>query len=160
MKNHGHGTSRRLCACLLMLPLAFGCTGLFTPGGEGLEENQRLWRDSGIESYTFRFQAGGSWFSTGVVNVEVHSGSVYSIVDAESGDPIDARSLSNYRTIDGLFEKVRDALDRDADVLSVTYDETLGYPTSIRIDYDENMRDDEEVYRASALVELGRGNNQ
>ena len=47
---------------------------------------------------------------------------------------------------DGLFQKIGDAVKQRADSITVTYDETFGYPTEIRIDMNLFGRDDEIWY--------------
>lgn len=147
------GTSCRLYVCLLLLPLVLGCSVLFGPEDGELDENLGLWREAGIEDYTFRFRRICFCTATNAVVIEVRAGSVQSIVDAESGEPVDARFLTSYLTVDGLFEEIREAIDRDAHTLSVTYHQSLGYPTSIDIDYEVNTIDDEVSFRASELEE-------
>ena len=48
-----------------------------------------------------------------------------------------------FRTIDGLFDLVQDAYDRDAHEVQVDFDPDRGYPTRIWIDYVEMMMDEE-----------------
>lgn len=50
--------------------------------------------------------------------------------------PVDAHRQQWYWTIDDLFTMISTAIERPADVLRVSYDEQLGYPVSIYIDYD------------------------
>ena len=45
--------------------------------------------------------------------------------------------------INGLFEVIQDAIDDEADQITVSYDSELGYPTNIEIDYNVNAIDDE-----------------
>jgi len=51
-----------------------------------------------------------------------------------------------------MFALIQDAIDREADKITVTYDETLGYPTAINIDYSVMMADEEQSYTYSVKV--------
>lgn len=57
-------------------------------------------------------------------------------------------------TVQELFALIRDALDRHAARLDVEYDAQYGYPTTISIDYDAQMVDDEITIRARDLQGL------
>ena len=48
-----------------------------------------------------------------------------------------------YVTIDGLFDTIQDAIDRKASEINVNYDPEFGYPMDARLDYVENMADEE-----------------
>jgi len=54
-------------------------------------------------------------------------------------------------TVDGLFDVIASANARNAAVLDASYDASLGYPTSISIDYTRNVADDEITYSVSAF---------
>ena len=54
-------------------------------------------------------------------------------------------------TVDELFAIIDDALARHAHVIQVTYDDALGYPRSVAIDWDLNTEDDEDRYDVDAL---------
>jgi Family of unknown function (DUF6174) len=47
------------------------------------------------------------------------------------------------KTIPDLFDIIQDAIDTKADAITVTYDETYGYPRDVYIDYDFGMADEE-----------------
>ena len=56
------------------------------------------------------------------------------------------------RRVQGLFEEIAAAYAAGAATVRVTYDERLGYPTSIWIDQDPMMADEETGYTVSALT--------
>jgi len=63
-----------------------------------------------------------------------------------NGAPVTTTSLAGDQTIDGLFQEINDAANQRADSITVTYDETFGYPKEIRIDMNLFGRDDEIWY--------------
>ena len=151
---HTTGWGLRVAACMCLTVLLAGCTSLFDPDGSELDENMDRWANSGIEDYRFRFQRLCFCVSVDPVEIDVIDGQIVSITLIETGEPPHPDLVDTYLTIDGLFAEIQDAMDRNAFSLSVSYHETLGYPTSIDIDYQANAIDEEMSYRASELVEL------
>ena len=60
----------------------------------------------------------------------------------------------HYHTIDGLFHVIHDAINNEADQLSVSYDGELGYPTNVEIDYMSNSIDAEYIGCQRLLASL------
>ncbi|WP_412062358.1 DUF6174 domain-containing protein [Rubrivirga sp. IMCC45206] len=88
---------------------------------------------------------------TGPFAVTVRDGEVASVrldgatVPAERG-----------MSVEDLFELLEDAYDREAEVVEVSFDPDLGYPTAINIDYSSMMADEEIGYGVSDLKAAGR----
>jgi hypothetical protein len=142
----------------IVLALALALTGCGSPsspsGPEGdLEEARRTWSRQGYDSYTFKV----SQFcfcvaeSRGTFAVTVIRGRVASVTDVETGAPGTPGPLVPL-TVEALFAKVEDAIDRDAARIEVRYDPRLGYPQEIAIDFVELAVDDEVTYMASDLA--------
>jgi hypothetical protein len=64
--------------------------------------------------------------------------------------------IEYYWTVEGLFELVASALGRGVEV-RVAYDETLGYPREIYIDYDAGFIGDELDLRLTRVAALPPG---
>jgi hypothetical protein len=62
--------------------------------------------------------------------------------------------LSDYPTIEDLFETLENWLSQDPHEVSADYHAELGYPTDVFIDFIENAIDEELGFVASGLVEL------
>lgn len=154
MKANAHRCLTRLTACLGLSSLLLGCSSLFDPDSNELEDNLAVWNASGIEDYRFRYARLCFCIGDSPVIIEVGADTIVSVTEADTGDPVDPQYMDIYLTIDGVFEVIRDAIERDAFSLSVAYHETLGYPTQVAIDYIENAVDDEITYVASELVEF------
>ncbi len=132
------------------LLLALGACG-DSPERDLLDRSRDLWRSQGPAGYRYDF----TWNCfcdpafTGPVVVHVQAGAVTSATcqsDWTAADP------SDYRTIEGLFALIADALARDAHQVRVTYDPALGYPTSAYFDYEEFAVDEELGFSASNLT--------
>ena len=55
-------------------------------------------------------------------------------------------AYKRYNTIDKLFGIIQEAINRKAEVVSVAYDQVLGYPTVVSIDQDRSAADDEVTF--------------
>src|SRR5262245_46171756 len=132
-----------------------------TPSGPAdslLEANRALWVSLGVDSYRYRFR----WlcFCTTdyvqVVDITVKNGAVTSVVEASTGRPVTAQQAAYYRTIDGLFVVLRDAIDRPASSMHTVYEANLGFPIETDIDYVAAMADDELSFQVYGLTPLTR----
>ena len=106
------------------------------------------WQDAGISHY--RFNVAISCFRIFTQDmpliIEVQDGEVVSMEYA-SGNELDANSLelfNRYATVDRIFAELEKA-HAEADSVTVEYDETLGFPTQVTIDFDQQAAD-EEIY--------------
>jgi hypothetical protein len=110
-----------------------------------LDANIEKWRQSGVTSYEFEHQV--NCFCPedlrSPVVVAVNDGVIASRTYAETGQAVAETFQDRFIDVPGLFEMVQDAIDQDADRISVEFDAELGYPTSIDIDYNFLMADEE-----------------
>ena len=154
----------RLASLLVLLVPLGGCPapaevgpieGPVIPAGPAAERSPDLdtararWSDAGLDAYTMTLQR--ICFCpmpdyTGPFEVSVRNDAIDAVrlmgeeVDTERG-----------MTVAALFDLIEEAYDRKAEVVDVTYDPELGYPTSIGIDYSSQMADEEIAYRVSDL---------
>lgn len=128
------------------------------PTDSTLEANRARWLSSGIHDYRYRFRwscfCGGDYVR--LVDVTVMRGSVVSAADAQTGEPLGEESIAHFRTIDGLFDFLREAMDRPAESIRSAFDPGLGYPSAASIDYVAGLADDEMAFRVYALSPLHR----
>ena len=83
------------------------------------------------------------------IEIRVFRGKVQQATVLPNGTPLPADRQASALTIDDLFLKIHDAIDRNAASLSVTYDPQYGFPTNISIDYERMMADEELALSAS-----------
>lgn len=130
--------------------------------GDDFRANKNLWQKQNVENYSFEFSklcyCGGLFNPTKII---VKADTIYAILDPETGEPLrdpqtDELVLSKYPdsflTIDELFEVIENAREK-ADKLTVEYDQNLGYPTSVGIDYIKEAIDDEVTYKIDNFQE-------
>jgi hypothetical protein len=84
----------------------------------------------------------------------VRDGEVAGATYVETGEPVDQPVLLWLPTVEGLFERIREAIDQEAEVLVVEYDEEFGYPTLASVDISRMIADEEYSFTASQLEPL------
>lgn len=114
-----------------------------------LDKNIALWAQQDISDY----QMNSRIFcfcpnSKAIVNI-VEQSQISSAFVASSGEYLTNEALSYQKTVEGHFAVIQDAIKREAHSLVVSYHSTLGYPTSISIDFDELIADEEITYELS-----------
>lgn len=145
-------------AVLLSALLAAAC-GLTEPSGPHGEvkahllQARRQWVAQGLADYTYVFSR--SCFCVfeyrEPVTITVRGGNIVSVVTVANGSP---RDSSTYQTIEGLFDDIQQAIDEEAATIRADYDPSRGYPTSVYIDIDQRMADEEISFEARSLAPL------
>ena len=117
-----------------------------------LAEHQALWLSKNIDDYTFTVTRSCFCPFTGPYEVTVVDGVVKGVTKAgapvEPVEPVEVQFIP--KTVLELFGVV--AAQVDAASLEVTYEPTLGYPTSIVVDSIANAIDDEFTIEVSKLT--------
>ena len=131
--------SKALGLRLTTLLLLGACTSPTTPEND-LADYRTLWEAQRLTDYTFDVSRVCYCLFMGDVRVTVQGGVITGVTELASEV---ARDPETFRTIDGLFDLVQDAYDRDAHEVQVDFDPDRGYPTRIWIDYVEMMMDEE-----------------
>jgi hypothetical protein len=120
------------------------------PDLQALNENRQKWNETGFALYDFQLER--SAFTTPeflrpiVTTVsKSDSGTVSGISSrfADDGQPVPNDYPFANQSIGSIFNIIEDAINNGAHDVNVTYDEQFGYPTSVSIDYDERIADEE-----------------
>ena len=120
----------------------------------------KRWKSAALSSYEYGYRKYCECHpdSPPETIVTVRSGKVTAVrhrpVGYDHEVPADAKNLQYYWTVDGLFDLLRAAFARGA-MVRVTYDPSLGFPTSINIDYDANFIGDELDLKITGVTPLG-----
>lgn len=124
------------------------------PDGRQMANARARWEASGPEAYSYHYRL--SCFCVPqlleTARVSVTDGQITSVHLLDSDAPAPPDTYDFYSTIDGLFDRLAEALATDPVVFEVTYDEALGYPTSAQVDISEQIADEEYSFTASNLV--------
>jgi hypothetical protein len=89
------------------------------------------------------------------VQVTVREGSVAAVVDQATSAPVADQFASLFPTVQGLFDLIQQAERQGADVITVVYHPSLGYPERIHIDYREDMVDEEIGFTVTGFEPIG-----
>jgi Family of unknown function (DUF6174) len=141
--------TKAMPAAMLLFAVGCGITDTESEDDEtDLQTAEQRWVRSGVQDYQIVVRHLCFCGYVRPVRLTVRSGSIVSRVDAETGEPVPSHG-SHIGAVPDLFDIVREAIERDAHSLSVTYDATYGFPTQINIDYIGNAVDDELQVSAS-----------
>ncbi len=97
----------------------------------------------GSYRFTWRRSCECSQESTSPIRITVQNGQIIQAVNVETEQAVSADTLSSLETIEGVFDMVEDAYNEDAASIHVSYDPTQHFPTTVSIDYDLNIADEE-----------------
>ncbi len=143
-----------------MLPFLTGCV-IFTSGSKGLQtdldEHRALWDVAAITDYSMRFQRLCVFCSVDFlipVRITVRGGTIDTVTDIDTEDPIAETTEGTFLTIDGVFDIIQDAIDQNASEIDVRYDAVLGYPTDVDIDPSRSFFGDDDRLVISEFQEL------
>lgn len=148
---------RKLAGALLLLAVAAaGCDNPFNNDQFQREELARaraLWGREGGPSYTFTVElqcycAPGTSLAPVVVTVKNGQPVSRIYAKAKPADPsitASAEVFGPYDTVDELFEVIEDAIDRDANVLQVGYNDLKGFPDIINVAVKGGASNDQRI---------------
>jgi asparagine synthetase A len=126
-----------------------------SPAQQQLDKYQARWQQQNIQKYTYIFQRGCYCPReyTRPVKLKVKNQQVVRAKFVDTGELLPANLQGNKQTVTDLFNLIQRAIDKNAFRITAEYDEQYGYPTSISIDYDERIAD-EEVYISAKRLKV------
>lgn len=121
-----------------------------------LQTHRQLWHSQKIANYQYSYkQVCFCPLPSNIpVRVLVKNNKVIGVTPLETGQTLEEVNLDSYKTINQLFEIIENAVTKNADKITVTYNSKLGYPTEIFIDYIVLAADDEITYSATDLIKF------
>lgn len=151
----------RLAVPLAIVTLrASACSSHLGPERTDLERNRELWEATGPATYVYGVERLCYCGMRGPARVTVENGEVVSVVlvEAEEDLPLSEATAELFPGVDGLFDILEDAIERNAHAIDVTYDPRNGVPLEFFIDYLENAVDEELGMRITEpVMTLGVG---
>jgi hypothetical protein len=127
---------RVLASVLAAAMIAAACDSSTAPGSVAdladLEQAESKWESQGLHDYFFdyHYQFGGA---IEAAQIYISGDSVAAALDSASGKELQLDAGFAWPTVDSLFARARAALTSKDVNVSVAYDATLGYPTSIDV---------------------------
>lgn len=118
-----------------------------------ISAQREIWDAQGFSEYTYAL--GRSCFCPpsilGPVRIEVGASGVRSRRYAETDLLVEASLEELYPDIDGLFDFLLEAIERDAHRIDVVWHATLGYPIEAYVDYMEFAADEEQGFQVTEV---------
>jgi hypothetical protein len=118
-----------------------------------VQQNREKWLSHEISGYQIEMQK-ICYCVPEVVRMmvfEVDGNEVTSVRYADTGEDVDPQHYGDFNTIEGMFEFVGKALEKNPADLSIAYDEKYGYIKELSVDFQENIADDEITIIASNM---------
>lgn len=151
-------TLARMLLLGLITVSAGGCSGNNTGDDPNIQQflnsARAQWNGTGVTTYSFTMLR--SCVCTGgtrVARVDVVNGSIASLTDPVTGAPISAPNDTLFRTFPGLFDFAQDALDRDPDRMTITWQSQLGHLVKILVNFEiQTVEDDIDIQVSDVSV--------
>jgi hypothetical protein len=143
-------SSRALLGGALLLPALAACDSItgtddLSRAQSELDRNWDRFESAAPLSYSYTVRVNCECPSeiTRPVVVYVDRGSIEYQFYEDDGRPVPLSISNSFPSVEQLFDAIQDGIDRRADTIDVQYDFTYGYPTSVYIDYDRRVSDEE-----------------
>jgi len=139
-----NATSKPLLKAFLLLVLVLTACNVNPSEKTELEANQEKWQNANIKNYTLELRRGCFCPKeyVGPVSIVVKDGVISSMTYTETNEAVIEEAKDVFVDVDGLFALVEEATTK-ADELKTTWNDELGYPETISIDYLKETVDDE-----------------
>ncbi len=146
--------TRHFGVATLVTATLTACSDALSPNA-GLSDARRRWAAQGPTSYSIDLFRSCECTPdmTGPVVVNVQNGTVQSRF-YRTGGTVPPNIAPSFPGVEGLFDLIADARQRNAHRVEVRYDRDLGYPVWLVIDYDRAIADDESTYSVMAFRRL------
>ncbi len=121
-----------------------------------IERSRLLWSTVEPDSYEYVLEricfCGEE--ARGPVRVRVENGSIDELRYTMPDLPVDSSLWSLFPDVDGLFDLLENALDRDAAQIDAIFDPDWGIPVDLFIDYSREIADEEVGFVVRELPSL------
>lgn len=137
---------RKLIFCFLAVFALVGCVEEEEPISEAeaqLKAAITKWNASTLKSYQYTFQRVCFCIDEPPVVITVEDNQIVSAVHKDIDQPVSDETLAQLMTITEMFELIEKEMEKEVEVLNVTYHPDLGYPLSVFVDVWVNVADEE-----------------
>jgi uncharacterized protein DUF6174 len=149
---------RTTIACLVLTLATLGTACSESADDHGLAAARKQWVSHLPASYSFTWQQGCECIGdmTRPMRISVTAGQLTNAVFVDDQAAVGEQVRRYLLTIDGVFDKIQDAIDQDAAEVTIEYDPALGYPRSVFVDYSTKVADEELSLQISDFAATAR----
>lgn len=139
------------------LILFSSCSDPVGPAWQDLRTNLERWDSRQVADYSFEYRLNCFCGGPGAraVMIVVRNGEVDAVSVIDDGSP--GFDVGEYPTVDELFDRLGEALEREPHSVRASYDPHLGHPTSVFVDFEPDVADEEWGFEISGLTPLEGG---
>ena len=144
--------------CLILAGSTLTGCGILDPDEwadrrEALERSRERWADELARTYRYTFSKSCECIPgfTGPVVIDVTNDEITALTPLSEDVEVPEEQWRAFDTVVAMFELIETAIDERAHSFDVEYDPSLGYPTGISLDFDEQGIDDELLIRVTEL---------
>ena len=117
-----------------------------------LNDNKSKWEATSTKNYEIKLKSICNCMMNGTYLIVVKNGIVDTVIPDTAVYPeINPSQYSHVSTVESLFKNIQDAIDENAEKLSVVYNKKYGYPEKIEIDMNLKAIDDEYYYEIKEI---------
>jgi hypothetical protein len=133
---------------LVLAAVVGGCTSSTAVDRDFLNqvgEAEQLWRQAGPPA-TYSMVARRVSVADPLprpIGLQVSGDQIMSAIYTDTGEPVPQSVRAQQRTIEGLFQYIRDLIGQRPAALEIEFHRQYGYPTEIRVDFDRSRFDDD-----------------
>lgn len=149
----------RIKPLLVLLPLLVGCVIFSSAEADAqgeLDSNRALWDAAAINDYSMTFQRLCQCSIEFLIPVRiiVRGDTIREVTDLDTGVPVEESIEAAFLAVDGVFDVIQEAINRNAAAIDVSYNSTFGYPVDVDIDLSRSRFDDDVRFQIREFVEL------
>ncbi len=154
---------RSLCMILPLIVMAvmLSCSHSTDSEQTSFEKNRELWESQNLTHYVFYFEQACFCAPRHLAaSVQVRNDTVFNFSNVYGDGELLTDTLisaygisrSSFHSIEGLFDIIQNAMDKNADLLQVKYNPQIGYPETTHVDFSFGVADEEISYYARGVV--------
>ncbi len=130
------------------------CSDPLGPERDALEANRARWASLEIVSYRYEYALNCYCGGPGAqpVAVLVQDGDVVAVSNPDGSEVAGPWEPADYPTIEDLFDRVEESLNREPYEARVKYDAQYGYPADAYFDFEQNAIDEEFGFVVTEFV--------
>ena len=144
----------QLAALVYMCVALSACDPFHDSDFDRYERARAQWERSSDGNYDMTLTISCFCAFEGPMIVSVRNGDVVAARRVSDGQPVNAQTLQYIPSVDGIFDRIRDALRGNHGTIELEFEPFAGYPIRANLDPIVNAVDDEVSYRIDNMQRM------